>query len=136
MQRAALLLVVLLAIPVAAGAQSRDGLGAGAHPTIFTKRANGTPAGPDYSQVNTREKAQQLVEKGELVPVLLLPQMFGGDRRPENIVFVPQFVAKLKHDVDESTVKPMLMDRRVKRYEAKPIYSGTSLIPIALTIRA
>ncbi|GGC94170.1 hypothetical protein [Chelatococcus reniformis] len=50
---------------------------------------NRRAAWPDYSVVTSREEAVRLAETNELVPMLLLPEMFGGDTNPANVVFVP-----------------------------------------------
>lgn len=92
--------------------------------------------GPDYSAVTSREDAVRLVATGELVPMLLLPEMFGGDSGPANIVFVPPFAAELKRRTDETIVRPLAADGKVTRYEAVPRYSGKSFVPVSVTVRA
>jgi len=99
----------------------------------FTKRQ---ASGPDYSSITSRDEAARLAEKGELVPMLLLPEMFGGDASEANVVFVPPFAAELKRRTDENIVRPMAAEGKVTRYNAEPSYSGRSFVPVSVTIRA
>ncbi len=96
----------------------------------------GEPPGPDYSAVDTREKAQHLVDRGELVKLLLLPEQFGGDGRAENVAYVPPFAAELKIDTDTNIILPLALEGKVTRYAAKPEYSGRSIVPIAVKLLA
>lgn len=92
--------------------------------------------GPDYSQVSSREEAARLADKGELTPMRLLPEMFGGDASEANVVFVPPFVVELKRRADEDIIRPLAAEGRVTQYNATPRYSGTSFIPVAVVIHA
>jgi hypothetical protein len=92
--------------------------------------------GPDFSAVDSREQAQRLVERGELVPLMLLSERFGGNPTAENIVFVPPFAAEMKAETDETIVMPLVADGKVTRYRAEPEYSGRSFVPIAIKIVA
>lgn len=94
------------------------------------------PKGPDYSAVTSREEAVRLAGRGELVPMLLLPEMFGGDDGPGNVVFVPPFAAELKRQADENVIRPLAAEGRITRYNAEPSYSGRSFVPVAVTVRA
>ncbi len=93
-------------------------------------------SGPDYSVVTSREKASRLTEKGELVPMLLLPEMFGGDGNPGNVVFVPPFAADLKRRTDENIIRPLAAEGKITRYNAEPVYSGRSFVPVSVTVQA
>jgi hypothetical protein len=94
------------------------------------------PEEPNFSQVISREEALRLTQKGLLVPLLLLPEMFGGDADPRNVVYVPRFVAELKRQADEDIVRPLAAAGKITRYNAQPNYAGRSLIPVSLTIHA
>jgi hypothetical protein len=91
--------------------------------------------GPDYSHVTSRELAFDLVQRGELVALLLFPEMFGGDDRPENIVFVPTFAAEAKVRTD-GKIWSLAVDGTITEYAAKPSYSADSFVPIVLTVHA
>lgn len=92
--------------------------------------------GPDYSHITSRELASPLLQSGELVPMLLLPEMFGGDARPGNVVYVPPFAAELKMRTDGHIIWPLAADGTITRYAARPIYSGNALVPIVLIVHA
>jgi len=51
-------------------------------------------------------------------------------------VFVPPFAAELKMRADGHIIQPLAADRTITRYAAQPTYSGSSLVPIVLTVRA
>lgn len=93
-------------------------------------------SGPDYSAVTSREAAALLVEKNELVPMLLLPELFGGEAHPANVVFVPPFAAEIKMSTDQNVIRPLAESGKVTRYNAKPTYAGKSFVPVAVTIQA
>jgi hypothetical protein len=94
------------------------------------------PNGPDYSAVVSAEMATRLAERGELVPVFLLPEMFGGDASAVNVVFVPPFAAELKNRADENIIRPLATEGKVTRYNAEPTYSGKSFVPVSITVHA
>ncbi|MCP5395429.1 MAG: hypothetical protein H6918_01625 [Sphingomonadaceae bacterium] len=92
--------------------------------------------GPDYSSVTSRDKVARLVDKGQLVPMLLLPEMFGGDASEANLVFVPPFAADLKKRADENIIRRLAAEGKITRYNAEPIYCGRSFVPVAVTVQA
>lgn len=92
--------------------------------------------GPDYGHVDSVEKAQQLVARGELVPLLLMPEAFGGEAIEMNIAYVPPFVAEVKTSTDENIIRPLAAEGKIRRYSAMPEYSGKSFVPIALKLVA
>jgi hypothetical protein len=96
-----------------------------------------TPAsqGPDFSEIDSQEKAAALHKKGELVALYLFPPMFGGDEGPLNQVFVPEFVVMLKDRFD-NVVADLLEQGKVTGYSASPEYKGKSFIPSALILEA
>lgn len=94
------------------------------------------PAGPDFSEIDSREKAEALVVRGELTPMLLLPEMFGGEPVPHNIAFVPPFAAQLKHSADVDIVRPLAEEGKISRYNVEPRYVGSSFVPVVLKLVA
>jgi hypothetical protein len=90
----------------------------------------------DYSAVDTHEKAWRLVEQGDLVALLMMPAMFGGDERPENIVFVPPAIADRKEQIDESVILPLIQAGAVVEYSVTPAYASGARVPVSLTITA
>lgn len=94
------------------------------------------PAGPDFSSVNSREKAEAAARQGDLVPMLLMPEEFGGEHNALNVVFVPAWAAKQKNRIDMGTVLPLGETGKISKYSAQPAYKGDSFIPSSITVRA
>lgn len=107
---------------------------------LFWKRKPkepGPPAhGPDFSQVDSHEKAIALVEAGELEPLYLMPPEFGGPDAPQNIVYVPMGIADVKRGTDLNIIAPLVESGDVQHYSAVPEYRGGSFIPMAIKIEA
>ena len=91
--------------------------------------------GPNFSHLDSYEKAQAAASSGQLVTVFLFPIEYGGPQERQNVVFVPAFVAELKARYDEM-VGDLLKKGKVNRYSAKPEYKGKSVVPSAITITA
>lgn len=100
------------------------------------KKKRSTNTGPDFSEVDSSEKAQRLADQGVLVKLHLLPPEFGGDDAPQNIVYVPPFVTELKLGMEANTIMPLVRDGKITRYAAIPKYQGRSFVPNAIEIRA
>lgn len=94
------------------------------------------PNGPDFSAVDSREKAEALLRRGELEKLYLLPPEFGGADVPENTLFVPVGIGEVKRRIDNDVVARLVADGQVTNYAATPEYSGRSFIPIAITVVA
>jgi hypothetical protein len=99
-------------------------------------RSDNQRNGPDWSFVDSREKAEALVTEGELAKLQLLPEAFGGDQGQHNLVYVPPFVLDIKYGIDSYTIMPLVQEGKVKRYVASPRYEGKSLVPGAIEINA
>jgi hypothetical protein len=97
-----------------------------------------TPStGPDFGDVTSLEKAEELARAGTLERLLLLPAIFGGrDDVRENIVYVPVGLADVKRGIDDNIIAPLARDGKITRYVAEPTYEGDSFIPTAITIVA
>jgi hypothetical protein len=103
---------------------------------LFGRRGGGGGPGPDYSHVDSQEKARELAERGELARLHLVPAEFGGTDDVRNVVYVPPFVVDLKHDVDANVVRPLIEDGTVRSYAATAQYDGPSFVPSSIEIRA
>jgi hypothetical protein len=101
----------------------------------FKKRFS-RPPGPDFSRIDSREKAEALFRQGELEMLYLLPPEFGGDDAPPNILFVPVGLGAVKAGIDQNVVAPLAAEGKLTRYTAMPEYQGSSVIPIAIRIEA
>lgn len=93
-------------------------------------------AGPDFSALNSREKVEAAAQQGELVPMLLMPEEFGGDPVGLNLVFVPAWVAEQKQRIDMGTILPLAQEEKISKYSAEPAYKGDSFVPSSITVRA
>lgn len=92
--------------------------------------------GPDFSAVDSLEKAEELFRKGELHKLLLLPAEFGGQDVPENVVYVPEIAIQMKAQVDFDIIGPMIEQGTVRRYQAVPEYEGNSFVPSSIKVVA
>jgi hypothetical protein len=52
---------------------------------LFKSRSSG-PNGPDFSETDSKAKAEARLQRGELERLFLLPAEFGGTDDPRNIV--------------------------------------------------
>src|SRR4051812_3808340 len=103
---------------------------------ILGRRRGGLGSGPDFSRVDSQERAEELVSRGELVKLHLVPPDFGGSEDVHNLVYVPPFLVELKQHTDANMILPLIHDGRVRSYTATPRYEGTSFVPAAIEIRA
>ena len=94
------------------------------------------PEGPDFSGVDSREKAEALFRRGDLEKLFLMPLEFGGHDHPVNTVYVPVGIAEIKADIDSNVIGPLAAEGKVTTYTAKPEYQGKSVIPVAIEIAA
>jgi hypothetical protein len=103
---------------------------------LLGRRGGGGGFGPDFSHVDSREQAEQLVGRGELARLHLVPLEFGGTDDVRNLVYVPPFVVELKRRTDTNMIAPLVQEGRVRSYAASPRYEGASFVPVAIDIRA
>ncbi|MBE4462966.1 hypothetical protein [Vibrio parahaemolyticus] len=82
----------------------------------------------DFSGVDTRGKALELVKQGELFEVLLLPIELGGKEEPKNIVFVPADIPEA-HEKNTENVLHFVKKKLSNSLEVQPIYKGNSFVP-------
>ncbi len=91
---------------------------------------------PDFSGVDSREKAEELARKGVLCPLYLMPLRFGGSESLlENTVLATPAAVALKDRFDDR-VEKLLEEGRVNGYTCEPQYRGTSFIPCAVKVTA
>jgi hypothetical protein len=91
---------------------------------ILGRRRGGGGSGPDFSNVDSQERAEELVSRGELGKLHLVPPEFGGSGDVHNLVYVPPFVVELKQNTDANMILPLIHDGRVRTYRATPRYEG------------
>ena len=88
----------------------------------FKKQSPTPNRGPDFSDINCKEKAEARLQSGELEKLLLLPADFGGTDDPRNIVYVPRGFVAAKRDIDANIVKPLIESEKITEYQATPEY--------------
>lgn len=98
-----------------------------------TKLESTITNGPNFSDIDSHEKAENLYNQGELAKLYLLPLEFGGMDAPMNIVYVPEFVNMLKKRFD-IMIEELLQEGKQLSYNASPEYKGKSFIPSKLNI--
>lgn len=89
---------------------------------------------PDFSEIDSLEKAQQLYAQNILAKLYLMPLDFGGQDAPHNILYVPAVVSALKARFD-ALVEELLKQDKELSYSAEPEYKGRSFIPSKLHMR-
>ena len=100
------------------------------------KKEKTSPAGPDFSGVDSQAKAEELARRGELHKLYLMPLEFGGQDIPSNVVYVPAFAVELKRNIDMNIVLPLVEQQKAKHYAAEPQYEGNSFVPCTIKIVA
>lgn len=98
----------------------------------FFKKKNG----PDFSEIDSLEKAVEAGRTGALMPMLLMPESFGGIADELNVVYVPAWAVKQKESIDIGTILPLAQAGKITKYSARPVYKGACFIPSAIVIRA
>ena len=94
------------------------------------------PNGPDFSEIDSQAKAEDLFRRGELEKLFLMPLEFGGQDIPVNTLYVPVGVADIKAGIDNNVIGPLAAEGKISKYTATPEYQGKSFIPIAIKIVA
>lgn len=89
--------------------------------------------GPDFSDINSIEKAIDLYKKGSLTKIYMMPLEFGGEDSPENTLYVPEFVKEFKNQFD-NMVGDLLEEGKQLGFEAIPEYKGKSFVPSKLIL--
>ena len=90
---------------------------------------------PDFSEVDSLDKARKLEANGELVKILLFPAEFGGEEIPQNIVYVPQGAADAKALITGTLVR-FFREGLIDHLVVEPEYKGGSVVPIRIVMKA
>jgi hypothetical protein len=88
---------------------------------------------PDYSHIDSNEKAHQLYVNKELVKLHLMPLDWGGEDVALNIIYVPEVVVEQKAVID-GMIEDFLIAGLNINYSCSPEYKGKSFIPARLVI--
>ena len=102
----------------------------------WLKKTSPPPNGPDFSAIDSQEKAEELFRRGDLEKLHLMPLEFGGEDIPLNTLYVPVGVAAVKAGIDNNIIGPLAAEGKITKYTATPEYQGQSFVPIAIKIVA
>jgi hypothetical protein len=102
----------------------------------FKKKSPASNGGPDFSEINSKEKAEARLRSGELEKLFLLPREFGGKEDARNICYVPCGFAAIKQGIDTNIIRPLIDSGKITEYQATPEYQGNSFVPITIKIVA
>jgi|SRR3990167_2578929 len=89
---------------------------------------------PDFSDVNSREKALELVKQGKLHKILLFPAEFGGQDLPHNVVYVPAGIPEIKDQITGTLIR-FVEDGLIDNLEVSPEYKGGSFVPSKINMK-
>ncbi|WP_425054842.1 hypothetical protein [Pseudomonas abyssi] len=84
--------------------------------------------GLDFSHVDSREKAMELVQEGKLFKVLLFPSEFGGEDIPQNSVYVPAGIPEIKDQITGTLIR-FVEQGLIDNMQVNPEYKGSSFVP-------
>lgn len=101
----------------------------------FKKKPQPPKNGPDYSEVDSLDKARALYQSGEFARIWLCPLEFGGQDSELNSLYVPRAASDLKDRFD-ALVSQLLDQGKVETYHVVPEYRGKSFVPSALLLEA
>ena len=93
-------------------------------------------SGPDFSHVDSQEKAVDLFIQGKLEKIFLMPLELGGSDTSINTLYVPPGVSSIKAGIDNNIVVPLAKVGKITEYAAIPEYQDSSFVPIAIKIEA
>ena len=88
-----------------------------------------------FAAVDTLGKAQLMMSKGMVERIYVKPVRFGGAETPENRVYVPIGIGRVKDQHDDK-IEVLLNDTPDLQYACLPKYRGMSRIPYELAISA
>jgi hypothetical protein len=100
------------------------------------KKKPAVPNGPDFSDINSKDKAEARLQSGDFEKLFLLPAKFGGIDDLRNICYVPHGFVAIKRDIDTNIIKPLIESEKITEYQATPEYQSKIFVPIAIKIVA
>ncbi|MBP5223191.1 MAG: hypothetical protein J6Z35_08545 [Lachnospiraceae bacterium] len=88
-----------------------------------------------FAAIDTLGKAHMMVDRGMLEPLYLHGLRFGGTESPENRVYVPIGIARLKDQKDDE-IEKLMKEGKIKDYKCTPKYKNMSRVPYEIEISA
>ena len=89
----------------------------------------------DFSEIDSREIAEQLVEEGLLFKILLFPAELGGKDVTQNTAYVPAGIPEIKDKLTETLIK-YVQDGLIDKLTVEPAYKGSSYVPSKIVMKA
>jgi len=87
----------------------------------------------DYSHIDSREKALEGEKRGELFPILMFPEIFGGENVEENTLYVPPGIPQIQNQMI-ATIARFVEQGLVDNMRVVPEYRGASFIPVKIAM--
>lgn len=85
----------------------------------------------DFSHIDSRQKAIEAVESGDLVTILAYPEIFGGEDTEINTLYVPPAILPVHNQIIETLVR-YVDEGLIDNLQLKPEYKGKSFVPSEL----
>ena len=90
----------------------------------------------DFSKVTSLSQAALLEKNGKLSKMYLIGTEFGGSESGDNILYVPEYAAQWKKNVDVLLEMLMISGVKVCNYSCKPEYRENSIVPWRIIVSA
>ena len=88
-----------------------------------------------FAAIDSLGKAHLMMDKGMLEPLFLKPERFGGTQTPDNRVYVPIGIGRIKEKHDAEITK-LAEETPDLVYACLPKFKGMSRVPYELLITA
>ena len=88
----------------------------------------------DFSDVDSQEKVVQLAQEGKLFKMLLFPAEFGGEDVPQNFVYVPAGIPKIKDRITGTLIR-FVQEGLIDNLQVNPEYKGNSFVPAKINMK-
>ncbi|MBE5862253.1 MAG: hypothetical protein E7295_05315 [Lachnospiraceae bacterium] len=88
-----------------------------------------------FAAIDSLGKAHMMMDKGMLEPLYLKALRFGGTETPDNRVYVPVGIGRIKEKHDQ-TIEELMKEQSDLVYSCLPKYKGMSRIPYEIVVSA
>jgi len=88
----------------------------------------------DFASITSIGMADEIIGKGQLVKKLLLPEELGGKYVPENTIFLPPHIEKIKDTSTRDLISSVY--KGLTEVSVIPEYKGESFVPCRIFITA
>ncbi|MCR4597896.1 MAG: hypothetical protein K5678_02540 [Acetatifactor sp.] len=88
-----------------------------------------------FAAIDSLGKAHLMMDKGMLEPVYLKAIRFGGTETPDNRVYVPIGIGRIKEQHDNA-IEELMKEQPDLFYACLPKYRGMSRVPYELVVSA